>query len=426
MNPMHTAVRPRNILHSILDTGSDVRSHFQRRIPKEHVEEEEHSWPENLHPDAAYRWARRLIQQRNRSSIGAFFDRIELLPDYATTDDKPVKATRNTNRCYSISSGSHPPLRICLWMKRNGMVMVCCKRKITSFVRFLNTYEVPLVSLSNCHRFWTTLLERDIGCFPPGLRKRAYQRWRNFNTFPKFLELPPELCENIIRLVVEPPSQAEPYKFGPGSFRIRSDCPQTNLTLVSRQLYNLTAPVIYTQTIFKLSFLNHYDWFVGNLTDASRSEIRSIEISFSYVDMLDFFGLPDPMREGLEVRPAGNQAMVHPRCTELTGLRCLYINFVTLDTSHLWRPALQGALCSWIWSAGEANLPETLDVVHIAQHSPLPLPNRLLLENPQIHGSHPTCRQGAKSRRQLSRSWSPLTFEEGLGYASRVIKQLGY
>ncbi len=279
--------------------------------------------------DKSYRFvldheARRLIQQRNLSSIDAFVEHIESLPTCAGSNNWLFQGGSDQMTLYSVRSRSQPPVRIYLWRTPDDKVMVRYKLQSMRLFSFLDMFEVPKTLIGSCSRVWWTLLEKDIDFFPPHLRRNAYQRWRSFNTFPKFMELPPELQEKIIHLAVFLPPLTMPrqsfFRASPDNY-LRMD-----LTLVNRHIYSLTASIIYSQTTFSFGSLSDFDWFVSKLSDASRNTIRSIEISFGISEILAFLRDMYPANRRCEGTPARDHTGDSLRIRNLTNLRYLCIN----------------------------------------------------------------------------------------------------
>ncbi len=294
--------------------------------------------------------ARRLIQQRNLSSIDAFVEHIELLPTCAGSNNWLFQGASDQMKIYSVRSRSHPPVKIYLWGTPDGKVMVRYKLQSMSLVRFLDKLEAPNTSIRSCSRVWRTLLEEDINFFPPHLRRNAYQRWRSFNTFPRFMELPPELQEKIIHLAVFLSPLTMPRQ---SCLRMPPDnYPRMDLTLVNRHIYSLTASIIYSQTTFSFGSLSDFDWFVSKVSDASRNTIRSIEISFGISEILAFLEDIYPAHrrcEGTRVRGHTGDSL---RIRNLTNLRYLCIN-VSQHRSRWMSTACRRTFCTWVWEAAQ-------------------------------------------------------------------------
>ncbi len=179
--------------------------------------------------------ARRLIQQRNLSSIDSFAEHIELLATCAGSNNWLFQGSSDQMKLYSIRSRSQPPVRVYLWRTPDGKVMVRYKLQSMSFVSFLDMFEIPKISIGSCFRVWRTLVEEDID-FPPHLRKNAHQKWQSINTFPKFLELPPEVREKIIHFAVFPPLLTTPHQYD--LRKLPRNYLNMELTLVNRHIYS--------------------------------------------------------------------------------------------------------------------------------------------------------------------------------------------
>jgi len=306
---------------------------------------------DELHRPVLDHEAQCLIQQRNLSSIDASIEHIELLSTCAGTNNGLLQGRIDEMKLYSIRSRSHPPVRVYLWNTPDGKVMVRYKLQSMSLARFLDMFEVPETSIGCYSRVWRTLLEEDIDFFPPHLRKTAYQRWRSMNTFPKFMELPPEVREKIIHFAVFPRPLTLPRQYGlnipPNNHRIM------DLTRVNRHIYSLTASMIYSQTTFSFVSLDVYDWFVSKLSDASRNTIQSIEISFSITETLAFFEDMYPANRRCEGTAAQGHTGPSLRIENLSNLRHLCVDFSQHDRYRFLNTAGRRTLCTWVWEAAQ-------------------------------------------------------------------------
>lgn len=294
--------------------------------------------------------AQHIIRQRNLSSIDAFIEHIELLPTRADPNNWLFQGGSDQMKLYTIRSRSQPPIRIYLWGTPDGKVMVRYKLQSVSLISFLDKFEIPKTSIGSCSRAWRTLLEEDIDIFPPHLRKDAYQKWRSINTFPKFMELPPEVREKIIHFAVFPrSSMLRRYRLR----TLRGNYPKMDLTLVNRHIYSQTASIIYSRITFSFGSLRAYDWFVSKLSDASRHTIRSIEISFNISETLAFLEDIHPANRRCEGTPAQNRTGQCLRIENLANLRRLYVDFSQQDRYRLMNTAFRRMLCTWVWEAAQ-------------------------------------------------------------------------
>lgn len=293
--------------------------------------------------------ARRLIQQRNHSSIHAFVEHIELLPTCASSNNWLFEGGSDQMKLYSIRSRSHSPISIYLWGTPDNKVVVRYKFRSISLVSFLDMFEVPNNSRSSCFRIWQTLLQEDIGFFPPHLRKRAYQKWRSVNTFPNFMELPPEVREKIIHFAVFPPLSIMPRRHGlrnsPGNR------PNMELTLVNRHIYSQTASIIYSRSIFSFWSLHDYDWFASKLSAAFRNTIRSIEICFKISETLVFLEDMYPAHRRYEGTPTRGRTGQCLRIEDLPDLRHVYVDFFQQPRYQSMSRDCRSILCTCAWEA---------------------------------------------------------------------------
>ena len=304
-------------------------------------------WPvKGFRPDATYRQARLIVHHRNCSSIGAFFNYIDLLPASASTDKGMThQGGSATMALYSIRSPTRSPLRFHLWMTPSQKVMVHYKCHSMTLIRFLEVFEASGAPFSVGSNVWQQLREEDTKLFPANLREEAHKCWQNFNTFPKLMDLPPELYERIIQFVLGPPLTVRPktYRQAHG---VVSTC--MRLLLTNKTFCRLTAFLVYSQDKFYFGRIKNYDWFIRNISDASCKTLQSVEICMHHSALSTFFGLS--LTVDAEGHPKPTR-MTRPRIEHLTNLRHLGIELKIGSTS--WCNKVYNL---WIWAAARPHL----------------------------------------------------------------------
>ena len=94
------------------------------------------------------------------------------------------------------------------------------------------------------------LTKKWLNDFPTHLRPQIYKRWFSVNGF-RFLGLPPELREVILRFAIGPLilRPFARYRCDSGRVNSLSSAPKMSLALVCKQVYNEVMPLFFAATM---------------------------------------------------------------------------------------------------------------------------------------------------------------------------------
>lgn len=324
-------------------------------------------WPVKYFKSSAlFKSAQMTIKQRNEQDVDNFIDKISLLP--ASNSVKGVQGRTPSTELYSIRSPSRLPIRIHLWATRNGKIMVQKGIHSVTLLELLETFE-PKTWSGPCknYDFWKSLQISDESFHqletPSHLREAIYQRWWAVNGF-RFLELPAELREMVLRLAIG--HLAEPYArvYRPADcLPLRKTC--KNLVLVNKQVRKEAMPIMLSQVTYLFRKHGQLLRFFERIPSPSLYALQSLELNFDHETLLDFFGAQVFRHSPIPGFSTSDYYFKDSLFTTSLKLRHIRIYFPH-PREHLHSNKLSGAcqrvVCLWIWAAARRFL---RDVPHV-------------------------------------------------------------
>ena len=232
---------------------------------------------------------------------------------------------------------------------------------------FLESFGVPKSEAGECdlckhYPCWRSLKLTDkwLNDFPTHLRPQVYKRWFSVNGF-RFLHLPPELRETILRLAIGP-LILEPfarYRCVSGRVNSLSSTPNMSLALVSKQVYNEVMPLIFAATTVYTGTREQFVRFFrfGNPTPRPRfsERLRILSLDMGPSSLLQLFGV-SILRDGdrsyyIQRHSEANDIFISV-CLNLAALKVLRIyipHIYTIQPPS--RIICQKAFSTVVWSS---------------------------------------------------------------------------
>ncbi|MCJ1453453.1 hypothetical protein MMC28_003800 [Mycoblastus sanguinarius] len=305
-------------------------------------------WPvKNFKKDSLFYAAQELVRVRNSKCIKIWTDQeptrdckarqIDICTEKATVRHQVTLLPASGNIAgiqggslnvplYSLRSANTLPIRVHLWLippvdtwtavegcfKRTpAKIMVRKGQRTESFSQFLNSFgivkddgqECDLCKHCSC---WKSVKINDewLNSFPIHFRQKVYKRWFSFNGF-RFLELPPELREEILVFAMGP--IVEPFRQTYSPFTPQPQTrPNMRLALVSSQLYQEVMPVLFKNATFSFRSYRQLSYFFGGITHsameptgavprkvspASLNALSSLELNMNASGLLAMLGV---------------------------------------------------------------------------------------------------------------------------------------
>lgn len=314
-------------------------------------------WPvRRQKPTALFLAAQVLIRERNSENIDNFVDRLVLLP--ASGSIPGIQGGVGGVELVSIRSPRNMPIRIHMWMAAGNGNMVMIKKDgcMMSLSRFLKTFEVASWDgICKHFRFWKSVILdyqvlRDMKA-PKRIHQAMFERYWSIHPF-RFLDLPPELRIMVLEYAID--CTMKPYfnEYQKTPHLLSTNPNNTRFTLVSRQLKEESAIIMFSQVTFVFHKMRALLRFVKQIPKFYLLAIRSLELNFSHGTLLTLFGA--------KVFPGSHRPGYGPSDNALGfKLKHLRINFPH-PREHLSgrRPShvCQRTICLWIWAGARGNL----------------------------------------------------------------------
>lgn len=312
-------------------------------------------WPvRRQKPTALFLAAQVLVKERNSENIDNVVDRIVLLP--ASGSIPGIQGGVGGVDLFSIRSPRNMPVRIHMWMAVGNMVMIKKDGQITSLSRFLKTFDISSWNGIFKHfKFWESVILdykvlSDIKA-PKRFHQAMFERYWSINPF-RFLDLPPELRIMVLEHAIN--RTMKPYfnEYQKTPYLLSTNFSNTRFTLVSRQLKEESAAIMFSQVTFVFHKKKALVRFVKQIPKYCLLAIRSLELNFNHGTLLSLFGAKVfPISQRLGYSTSDN-----PLGFKLKHLR---INFPH-PREHLADPRLshacQRTVCLWIWAGARQHL----------------------------------------------------------------------
>ncbi len=167
----------------------------------------------------------------------------------------------------------------------------------------------------------------------------------------RFLDLPAELRNNVYRFAMGP--QAYPYRYKTDSRHTKyfdvEEAPNTSLLRINKQTRREATRVLFSETIF--CFFDNFSplCFTLDVASIDVKALRHLELSFSHVGFLNFFGADLGSHNKIEEHEA---AMVLRRLA-LDGICLCFPHPSELRRCRWLRSGCQTTICCWILEAAQ-------------------------------------------------------------------------
>lgn len=312
-------------------------------------------WPVRKHkPTALFSAAQVLIRDRNSENIDNVIDRVVLLP--ASGSIPGIQGGLDGVDLFSIRSPRKLPVRIHIWMTPGNMVMMKKGGQKMLLSLFLKTFDISSWNGTFKHyQFWkSVILDHKVLKYlkaPKQFHRAMFERWWSIHPF-RFLDLPPELRVMVLEYAME--HKMKPYfnKHQQTPYLLSTNFNNTRLTLVSRQLKEESAAIMFSQVTFVFHTKKALLRFVKQVPKHYLLAIRSLELNFDHCTLLGLFGAKVfPSSQPPDYSTSGNGLGFK--------LKHLRINFPH-PREHLSDPRLnyacQRTVCLWIWAGARRHL----------------------------------------------------------------------
>lgn len=312
-------------------------------------------WPvRRQKPTALFLAAQVLIRERNNENIDNVVDRVVLLP--ASGSIPGIQGGVGGVDLFSIRSPRNMPVRIHMWMAAGNVVMIKKDGQMMSLSRFLKTFDISSWNGIYKHfKFWESVILdykvlSDIKA-PKPFHQAMFERYWSIHSF-RFLDLPPELRIMVLEYAID--RTMKPYfnEYQKTPCLLSTNFNNTRFTLVSRQLKEEFAAIMFSQVTFVFHKKKALVRFVRQIPIYYLLAIRSLELNFNHGTLLSLFGakvFPISQRPGYK---NSDNALGFK-------LKHLRINFPH-PREHLSDPRLshacQRTVCLWIWAGARRHL----------------------------------------------------------------------
>ena len=276
-------------------------------------------WPvtkTNGRKDTVLEAAQVLVRARYSELVNECGNTITLLP--ASGPVSGYQGGSSERPLYSLRSSKSEPFKVHLWQApavhtwneaklswnaTPGRIMVRRGLKSEPLNHLLKTLgvtksEAKVADLCNHFRCWRSLNTREgwLNEYPKQLHGVVYERWWSFNGF-RFLELPPELREIILKFAVGPSAVPFARYLWPATRDTQFSTPNMSLSLVNKQLNREVIAALSTYTTFHFHSIQQLLRVFSQKNGTSRvifrrlKQLRYVELKLSPNDLLRLFGV---------------------------------------------------------------------------------------------------------------------------------------
>lgn len=307
-------------------------------------------WPvRRQKPTALFLAAQVVIRERNSENIDNVVDRVVLLP--ASGSIPGIQGGVGGVDLFSIRSPRNMPVRIHMWMAAGNMVMMKKEDQMMSLSRFLKSFDISSwKGICKHFKFWESVILdykvlSDIKA-PKRLHQAMFERYWSIHPF-RFLDLPPEIRIMVLEYAID--RRMKPYfnEYQNTPCILSTNFSNTRFSLVSRQLKQESAAIMFSQVTFVFHKRKALARFVRQVPIDYLLTIRSLELNFNHATLLSLFGakgFPSFKRGG------------YSNSDNALGFKLKHLRINFPHPREHFVNACQRTLCLWIWAGARQQL----------------------------------------------------------------------